>query len=101
MTCGFSISVSRVPIAAGCCCGRLQKISWAAFVMARLYEKDGGGQCPVAPAHAEEHGDARHANGGDMRALCDLFGLSIAGAARYANSVNQITEPEAPPTSPT
>lgn len=28
--------------------------------------------------------DEAHANGGDMRDLCDLFGLSITGAARYA-----------------
>jgi hypothetical protein len=44
--------------------------------------------------------DEAHANGGDMRALCDLFGLSITGAARYASTVNQITDPGAPMTSP-
>jgi hypothetical protein len=40
--------------------------------------------------------DEAHANGGDMRALCDLFGLSITGAARYASTVNQITDPRRP-----
>ena len=44
--------------------------------------------------------DEAHANGGDMRALCDLFGLSITSAARYASTVNQITDPAAPMTSP-
>ena len=39
--------------------------------------------------------DEAHASGGDMRALCDLFGLSITGAARYASTVNQITHPGA------
>ncbi|GIE91620.1 hypothetical protein Are01nite_81000 [Actinoplanes regularis] len=33
--------------------------------------------------------DGAHANGGELRALCDLFGLSISGAARYASTVNQ------------
>jgi site-specific recombinase XerD len=37
--------------------------------------------------------DEAHANGGDLRALCDLFGLSITGAARYASTVNpQLSE---------
>jgi len=29
-----------------------------------------------------------HATGGDVRRICDLFGLSIAGAARYASVLN-------------
>jgi hypothetical protein len=37
--------------------------------------------------------DEAHATGGDLRALCDLFGLSVAGAARYTNTVNHITSP--------
>jgi hypothetical protein len=32
-----------------------------------------------------------------LRALCDLFGRSITGAARYASTVNQITDPNALP----
>jgi hypothetical protein len=32
--------------------------------------------------------------GGDIRALCDLFGMSIANAARWATTVH-ITEPPA------
>jgi hypothetical protein len=33
------------------------------------------------------------ATGGDIRVLCDLFGMSIANAARWATSVDHITEP--------
>ena len=29
-----------------------------------------------------------HATGGDVRRICDLFGLTIAGAARYASVLN-------------
>lgn len=29
-----------------------------------------------------------HATGGDIRRLCDLFGLSIAGAERYVRAIN-------------
>ena len=29
-----------------------------------------------------------HATGGDVRRICDLFGLSIAGANRYASVLN-------------
>ena len=32
--------------------------------------------------------DELHATGGDVRRICDLFGLSIAGAARYASVLN-------------
>lgn len=35
------------------------------------------------------------ATGGDIRALCDLFGMSIANAARWATTINHITEPPA------
>lgn len=28
-----------------------------------------------------------HANGGDIRQICDLFGLSVEGAQRYANTI--------------
>lgn len=34
--------------------------------------------------------DEAHTTGGDLRALCDLFGLSISGAQRYALSVNPL-----------
>jgi hypothetical protein len=37
--------------------------------------------------------DEAHATGGDIRALCDLFGLSIAGAYRYTNALDQIVDP--------
>ena len=33
------------------------------------------------------------ATGGDIRALCDLFGMSIANAARWATTTGHITEP--------
>jgi hypothetical protein len=33
------------------------------------------------------------ATGGDIRALCDLFGMSIANAARWATSIDHIEEP--------
>lgn len=32
--------------------------------------------------------DELHATGGDVRRVCDLFGLSITGAARYASVLN-------------
>jgi hypothetical protein len=35
------------------------------------------------------------ATGGDIRALCDLFGMSIANAARWATTIDHITEPPA------
>ena len=28
-----------------------------------------------------------HATGGDLRRLCDLFGLSVAGATRYLSTI--------------
>jgi hypothetical protein len=28
-----------------------------------------------------------HATGGDVRRICDLFGLSVEGATRYLNTV--------------
>jgi len=33
--------------------------------------------------------DEAHASGGDVRLVCDLFGLSIAGAYRYTNTVGR------------
>ena len=33
------------------------------------------------------------ATGGDIRALCDLFGMSIANAARWATTIDHIAEP--------
>ena len=36
------------------------------------------------------------ATGGDIRALCDLFGMSIANAARWAATINRVTEPGPP-----
>jgi hypothetical protein len=35
------------------------------------------------------------ATGGDIRALCDLFGMSIANAARWATTIDHVTEPPA------
>lgn len=35
------------------------------------------------------------ATGGDIRALCDPFGMSIANAARWATTIDHITEPAA------
>lgn len=32
--------------------------------------------------------DELHATGGDVRRICDLFGLTITGAARYACVLN-------------
>jgi hypothetical protein len=40
--------------------------------------------------------DEAHATGGDVRALCDLFGLSVAGAYRYTAAVDHIVEPPSP-----
>jgi len=37
--------------------------------------------------------DEAHATSGDVRALCDLFGLSIAGAYRYTAAVDQLVDP--------
>ena len=37
--------------------------------------------------------DEAQATSGDVRALCDLFGMSIANAARYATAIGQITPP--------
>jgi hypothetical protein len=34
------------------------------------------------------------ATSGDIRALCDLFGMSIANAARWATTTNHITQPD-------
>ena len=39
--------------------------------------------------------DEAQATGGDLRALCDLFGLSIAGAYRYVAAVDHIADPRA------
>ena len=40
--------------------------------------------------------DEAQATGGDARALCDLFGLSIAGAYRYTSVLNHVDYPERP-----
>ena len=40
--------------------------------------------------------DEVHATSGDVRALCDLFGLSIAGAYRSTTAVDHIVEPPRP-----
>jgi hypothetical protein len=37
--------------------------------------------------------DEAQATSGDVRALCDLFGMSIGNAARYATAIDRITEP--------
>ena len=37
--------------------------------------------------------DEAHATGGDIRALCDLFGLSVAGAYRYAAVLDRVDFP--------
>ncbi|WP_242504604.1 hypothetical protein [Promicromonospora panici] len=37
-----------------------------------------------------------HANGGDLRALCDLFGLSIEAAGRYTLTVGDRTGTPSP-----
>ena len=34
------------------------------------------------------------ATGGDIRALCDLFGMSIAGAYRYAAVIDRVVYPD-------
>lgn len=36
--------------------------------------------------------DEAHATGGDVRALCDLFGLSVAGAYRYTAALDRTIE---------
>jgi hypothetical protein len=36
------------------------------------------------------------ATGGDIRVLCDLFGMSIANAARWATTVDRIVDPYTP-----
>jgi integrase len=38
--------------------------------------------------------DEAQATGGDLRALCDLFGLSIAGAYRYTSVLDRIDYPD-------
>lgn len=38
--------------------------------------------------------DEAQATGGDLRALCDLFGLSIAGAYRYASVIDRVEYPD-------
>jgi hypothetical protein len=38
------------------------------------------------------------ANGGDVRALCDLFGMSIEGAGRYVLTVGPGPAPARPRT---
>ena len=37
--------------------------------------------------------DEAQATGGDLRALCDLFGLSIAGAYRYTSVLDHVVDP--------
>lgn len=49
-----------------------------------------GSSIPGAPFSTQDRIlDEAHASGGDVRALCDLFGLSIAGAYRYTLTVDQ------------
>ncbi len=38
--------------------------------------------------------DEAAASGGDVRRLCDLFGLSVKAAERYASAVNSLTLPD-------
>lgn len=38
--------------------------------------------------------DEAHATAGDLRQVCDLFGLSTSAALRYTSTVDRITEPE-------
>jgi len=38
-----------------------------------------------------------HATRGDIRRLCDLFGLSVSGAERYTATVDHIDLVESPP----
>jgi len=39
--------------------------------------------------------DEARATSGDVRALCDLFGMSVSNAARYAAAIDRITGPAA------
>ena len=41
--------------------------------------------------------DEAQATGGDLRALCDLFGLSIAGAYRYTSVLDHVEYPPRQP----
>lgn len=36
--------------------------------------------------------DETHATSGDIRALCDMFGMSVANAARYATAIDRIAD---------
>ena len=38
--------------------------------------------------------DEAQATGGDLRALCDLFGLSVAGAYRYTSVLDRVDYPQ-------
>ena len=40
--------------------------------------------------------DEAQATSGDVRALCDLFGISIASATRYAAAIDRVSEPHVP-----
>lgn len=40
--------------------------------------------------------DEAQATGGDVRALCDLFGLSIVGAYRYTSVLDHVDYPARP-----
>ncbi|HEV2374070.1 MAG TPA: hypothetical protein VGS19_18175 [Streptosporangiaceae bacterium] len=44
--------------------------------------------------------DEAHATHGDVRALCDLFGMSVSNAARYATAIDRITGPHGAATGP-
>jgi hypothetical protein len=37
--------------------------------------------------------DEAQASSGDVRVICDLFGMSVGNAARYATAINRIAEP--------
>ena len=37
--------------------------------------------------------DEAQATSGDVRALCDLFGMSVGNAARYATAIDRISAP--------
>jgi hypothetical protein len=44
--------------------------------------------------------DEAQATSGDVRALCDLFGMSVGNAARYATAIDRITGREGVPAAP-
>lgn len=69
-----------------------------------IHHRNAGGTSPVTPwwirrrlgmsaqaIRLDRILDEAHATGGDVRALCDLFGLSIAGAYRYTATIGHAT----------